>query len=65
MLTFMIFPQSPAKPNNKTSFSPTLARLLTAPERAAMNNSHPVNTQQGTIVSGNVSISDLLSTSKV
>lgn len=62
----LYFFQSPSKPNNKTSFSPTLARLLTAPERAAMNNSHTTNTQQSSAASvANVSITDLLSTSKV
>ncbi|KAJ8944812.1 hypothetical protein NQ318_013148 [Aromia moschata] len=33
-----ILTKSPPKQNTKTSFSPTLARLLTAPERAAARN---------------------------
>ncbi|RZC42914.1 leucine-rich repeat-containing protein [Asbolus verrucosus] len=59
-----ILTKSPSKTNTKTSFSPTLARLLTAPERG---NSHSPNT--ATISNNlnnpaNMSISEILSTSK-
>uniref|UniRef100_A0A6P7H859 Uncharacterized protein LOC114345506 n=1 Tax=Diabrotica virgifera virgifera TaxID=50390 RepID=A0A6P7H859_DIAVI len=63
-----ILTKSPTKQNTKTSFSPTLARLLTAPERSAMSNQ---SIASSTLMSSNaahpsnMSISEILSTSKV
>lgn len=51
-------PRSDSKP---TTFSPTLARLLTAPERVSSNNAQAVYTAA---LNSGVSISDLLSTGK-
>ncbi|XP_063925923.1 uncharacterized protein LOC135139559 isoform X3 [Zophobas morio] len=58
-----ILTKSPSKANTKTSFSPTLARLLTAPERG---NASPTTTAIGNNLnsSANMSISEILSTSK-
>ncbi|CAH1179434.1 unnamed protein product [Phaedon cochleariae] len=60
-----ILTKTPTKQNSKTSFSPTLARLLTAPEKAAGNlvTSTPTITNT-TIHPSNMSISEILSTSK-
>ncbi|KAK9877131.1 hypothetical protein WA026_016875 [Henosepilachna vigintioctopunctata] len=59
-----ILTKSPLKPNNKTAFSPTLARLLTAPERAGNHlTSSPLITSSHNHPS-NMSISEILSTSK-
>ncbi|XP_050514652.1 uncharacterized protein LOC126889942 isoform X1 [Diabrotica virgifera virgifera] len=62
-----ILTKSPTKQNTKTSFSPTLARLLTAPERSAMSNqsiasSTPMSSNAAH--PSNMSISEILSTSK-
>ncbi|KAJ8963656.1 hypothetical protein NQ317_015400 [Molorchus minor] len=61
-----ILTKTPPKQNTKTSFSPTLARLLTAPERAAISHatSTPMITNNTTIHPSNMSISEILSTSK-
>ncbi|XP_018567357.1 uncharacterized protein LOC108907960 isoform X3 [Anoplophora glabripennis] len=62
-----ILTKSPSKQNTKTSFSPTLARLLTAPERAVSSNpttSTPTMSSSTTIHPSNMSISEILSTSK-
>ncbi|XP_068902681.1 uncharacterized protein [Tenebrio molitor] len=59
-----ILTKSPSKANTKTSFSPTLARLLTAPERG---NSHSPTTAaiaNNLNNAANMSISEILSTSK-
>ncbi|XP_060521155.1 uncharacterized protein LOC132698839 isoform X2 [Cylas formicarius] len=52
--------------NSKTSFSPTLARLLTAPERCGSNHmiSTPTISTGGLLQGSNMSISEILSTSK-
>ncbi|KAJ8910934.1 hypothetical protein NQ315_014354 [Exocentrus adspersus] len=57
---------SPTKQNNKTSFSPTLARLLTAPEKAVNHQTtiQPTMTNTTGIHPSNMSISEILSTSK-
>ncbi|XP_057671366.1 uncharacterized protein LOC130903164 isoform X1 [Diorhabda carinulata] len=59
-----ILTKSPTKQNSKSSFSPTLARLLTAPERnsSAMAISTPIS--NSTVHPSNMSISEILSTSK-
>ncbi|CAG9838837.1 unnamed protein product [Diabrotica balteata] len=59
--------QSPTKQNTKTSFSPTLARLLTAPERSAMSNQSMASStpmSSNAAHPSNMSISEILSTSK-
>ncbi|CAH1158995.1 unnamed protein product [Phyllotreta striolata] len=60
-----ILTKTPSKQNSKTSFSPTLARLLTAPERSANNatmGASPISNSP--LHSSNMSISEILSTSK-
>ncbi|KAG5875433.1 hypothetical protein JTB14_038366 [Gonioctena quinquepunctata] len=61
-----ILTKTPPKQTTKTSFSPTLARLLTAPERAANNHatSTPTVANNTTIHPSNMSISEILSSSK-
>lgn len=49
-----------SKSNNKTSFSPTLARLLTAPERSNVTSTPSITGH----VNSNMSLSDILSTNK-
>ncbi|KAL3283946.1 hypothetical protein HHI36_018114 [Cryptolaemus montrouzieri] len=60
-----ILTKSPSRANSNTAFSPTLARLLTAPERAGNNHltSSPPITSSLSHPS-NMSISEILSTSK-
>lgn len=59
--------QTPTKQtSSKTSFSPTLARLLTAPERSSPHaTSSPILPNSTMIHPSNMSISEILSTSKV
>lgn len=58
--------QTPTKQSNKTSFSPTLARLLTAPERSVPHaTSSPILPNTTSIHASNMSISEILSTNKV
>nr|XP_023012326.1 uncharacterized protein LOC111502472 isoform X1 [Leptinotarsa decemlineata] len=61
-----ILTKTPPKQTSKSSFSPTLARLLTAPERAANNlaTSTPTAGSNTTIHPSNMSISEILSSSK-
>ncbi|VEN39359.1 unnamed protein product [Callosobruchus maculatus] len=60
-----ILTKAPPK-QSKSSFSPTLARLLTAPERATNNhiNSTPALPNNTTVHASNMSISEILCTSK-
>ncbi|XP_049818885.1 uncharacterized protein LOC109606944 isoform X2 [Aethina tumida] len=61
-----ILTKSPQKQNSKTSFSPTLARLLTAPERANSNHltSTPTISGNSLLHGNNMSISEILSSNK-
>nr|CAH7712564.1 unnamed protein product [Callosobruchus chinensis] len=60
-----ILTKAPPK-QSKSSFSPTLARLLTAPERASNNHisSTPAMLNNTTVHASNMSISEILCTSK-
>ncbi|CAH0548047.1 unnamed protein product [Brassicogethes aeneus] len=61
-----ILTKSPQKSNSKTSFSPTLARLLTAPERANSNHATSTPTISNSTLGHppNMSISEILSSNK-
>lgn len=61
-----ILTKAQTKPESKSTFSPTLARLLTAPERAAASGPQAMSTPTSSLMhGGNVSISEILSSSKV
>ncbi|XP_044269517.1 uncharacterized protein LOC123014450 isoform X1 [Tribolium madens] len=59
-----ILTKSPSKTNTKTSFSPTLARLLTAPERSNSHSPTATTLPNNLNNAANMSISEILSTSK-
>ncbi|XP_008199159.1 uncharacterized protein LOC659546 isoform X2 [Tribolium castaneum] len=59
-----ILTKSPSKANTKTSFSPTLARLLTAPERSNSHSPTAPTLPNNLNNAANMSISEILSTSK-
>lgn len=56
--------QTRTENTSKTTFSPTLAKLLTAPERASANSPH-LTTTSSALNSAAVSLSDILSNNKV